>query len=196
MSGNPPPRNSRSGTSVGAGDAGADWVAIGDVVGPFGMRGELKVAPLTDFPDRFERTPVVYLGDEHVPLRVQSARGHKTHVLLTLERVESLDDAERLRGARLWIPASELHPLDEDQYYLHDVVGMRVRHVNGTNLGTIRDVVPAAGNDLFVVRDERTGADVLLPAVKAFIKEVDLAGGVVVVDPIPGLFDDQYEEAL
>lgn len=200
MSGKRPQKNnpgSTSGDTPGAAgaDAGAEqWIAIGEVVGAFGVRGELKIAPLTDFPERFERTPVVYLGDEHAAYDVRSARVHKTQVLLTLTGIESVDEAERLRGARLWIPSSELHALDDDQYYLHDVVGMRVRHVNGSDLGTVSDILPAAGGDLFVVRDARTGAEVLLPAVKAFIKDVDLAGGVIVVDPIPGLFDDHFEE--
>lgn len=193
MSGNPTEKNSSTDIS-GAAAAGA-WVVVGEVVGAFGVRGEVKVVPLTDFPDRFERTATIYVGDEHMPYKVRSARSHKTQVLLTLEGVESADAAERLRGSRLWIPAGELHPLAEDQYYLHDMIGLRVRHVDGTSLGTIRDVVPSAGADLYVVRNDTTGAETLLPAVKAFIKQVDVAGGVVVVDPIPGLFDDLYDEA-
>ena len=198
MSDNPPTKNNLPGTTDAAradDHAPEDWVAIGEIAGAFGVRGELKIIPLTDFPDRFERTPTVYVGDAHTPFPVLSARTHKAQVLLVLAGVENPESADRLRGSRLWIPATELRPLADDQYYLHDMVGLRVRHVNGASLGTISDVIPSAGADLYVVRNDTTGAEVLLPAVKAFIKLVDVAGGVVVVDPIPGIFDDGFEEA-
>lgn len=198
MSDNPPTKNNLPDTTDAAradDHPPEDWVAIGEIAGAFGVRGELKIIPLTDFPDRFEHTPMVYVGDAHTPFPVLSARPHKTQVLLLLAGVETPEAADRLRGSRLWIPVAELRPLAHDQYYLHDMVGLRVRHVSGVSLGTIADVIPAAGADLYVVRNDTTGAEALLPAVKAFIKRVDIAGGVVVVDPIPGIFDDGFEEA-
>jgi 16S rRNA processing protein RimM len=169
-------------------------VAVGEIVGTFGVHGELKVQPLTDFPDRFERTAMVYLGTERAPYAVEGAHTHKQHVLLKLRGVDDPEAGVRLRGTCLWIPADEITPLPADQYYLHDVVGLRVQHVNGVELGTITDVMATGGHDVFVVRQSGSGGEVLLPAVKEFIKSVDLARGVVLVDPIAGLFDDNYEE--
>lgn len=180
--------------SGAAGANGVDWVAVGAVVGAFGVHGELKIAPLTDFPDRFARTPTVYLGDDHAPYRVERAHAHKQHIVLALAGVADRTAAERLRGLRVWIPASELTPLAADQFYLHDLIGLRVRHVDGRDLGAIADVIATPGADLFLVRGTPGGQDVLLPAVKAFIKAVDLAAGTVLVDPVPGLFDDAAEE--
>lgn len=187
---------SASGASGASGSpADADWVAVGAVAGSFGVRGELKIAPLTDFPDRFARTATVYLGEDHRPYQVRRSHPHKQHILLTLAGVEDRDAAERLRGLRVWVPASELTPLAADQFYLHDLIGLRVRHVDGRDLGAISDVITTPGADLFLVRGTPNGQDVLLPAVKAFVKTVDLAAGTVLVDPIPGLFDDTAEEA-
>jgi 16S rRNA processing protein RimM len=169
-------------------------VAVGEIVGTFGVRGELKVQPLTDFPDRFQRTATVYVGAERSPYAVEGAHTHKQHVLLKLRGVDDPEAGERLRGSGLWIPADEITPLPADQYYLHDVVGLRVRHVNGVELGTITDVMATGGNDVFVVRLRGSGGEVLLPAVKEFIKAVDLVEGIVTVDPIAGLFDDNYDE--
>jgi 16S rRNA processing protein RimM len=161
------------------------------------------VQPLTDFPERFEQTATLFLDapmsagrpPHPTPLQVTSGRQHGRIVVLHLAGVESATEAEKLRGATLSIPAAELPPLPADQYYLHDLVGLRVQHVDGRPLGVIADVLTGAGNDLFVVRDERSGAETLLPAVKAFVKAVDVPGGVVLVEPIPGLFDDQAEVA-
>ncbi len=172
-----------------------DWVAIGDVVGSFGVRGELKVQPLTDFPERFEHTSEVFVGERRVPFQVLGAHQHKQLVLLHLAGVNDPESAARLRGVRLWIPESQITPLPADQYYWHDLIGLRVRHVNGTDLGVVVDIMTAAGNDLLVVRDERSGVEALLPAVKAFVKTVDLSQGIILVDPIPGLFDERFEEA-
>jgi 16S rRNA processing protein RimM len=194
MSNRHPRRPDAAGSASGSPGA-ADWVAIGEVVGSFGVRGELKIVPLTDFPDRFTRTPTVYLGEDYRPYQVQRAHPHKQHILLTLAGVEDRDAAERLRGLRVWVPASELTPLAADQFYLHDLIGLRVRHVDGRDLGVIADVIVTPGTDLFLIRGTPNGQDVLLPAVKAFVKAVDLAAGMVLVDPIPGLFDDAAEEA-
>ena len=177
----------REGAPVDAGD----WVAIGEVVGVFGVRGELKVQPLTDFPERFARTETVYVGEGRVPHRVRAARPHKRLMLVSLDGIDDPETGAKLRGARLFIPEAQITPLPEDQFYLHDVIGLRVRHVDGRPLGVVSDVLTAAGNDLFVVREPESGREVLLPAVKAFVKRIDLAGGEIVVDPIPGLFDEE-----
>lgn len=169
---------------------GDDWAAIGVIANIFGIHGDLKVHPLTDFPDRFARTEAVYLGGSMRRYPVTSARLHKTMVVLHLAGVETANDAEALRGKTLYIPASELLPLPADQYYHHDLVGLRVVHVNGRELGIVSNMLSAGANDLFVVRDAQTGAETLLPAVKDFIRSVDIPGGVITVDPIPGLFDD------
>lgn len=165
------------------------------MVAAFGVHGEVKVRPLTDFPERFAHTSVVFLGDEHKRAVVEAARQHGRLVVLRLEGVVDVSAAERLRGTRLWIPAEELLPLPEGRYYLHDLVGLRVRHIDGTDLGIVADVLTGAGNDLLVIRDATTGEERLLPAVKEFVKAVDVAGGELTVAPIPGLLDDGSEDA-
>ncbi|HLZ24864.1 MAG TPA: ribosome maturation factor RimM [Ktedonobacterales bacterium] len=171
-----------------------DWVAIGEVIGTFGISGELKVMPLTDFPERFERTPTVYVAEKRTPFRVLEARPHKQYILLRLQGVADVDAAERLRGAGLWIPADQITALPLDQFYVHDLIGMRVRHVNGDELGTVADVLSSPGNDLFVIQTP-DGREVLVPAVKAFIPSIDKSARIITVDPIPGLFDDAAEDA-
>ncbi|HEX9068976.1 MAG TPA: ribosome maturation factor RimM [Ktedonobacterales bacterium] len=170
-------------------------MAVGEVVGVFGLRGELKVRPLTDFPERFATTKTIYAGADLVAYAVRSARVHKEQVILGLEGIGDPDAAETLRGKTLYIPASELMPLAEGQFYLHDLRGLAVRHVNGTELGIVTDVLTGGGNDLLVIR--RAGKpEVLFPFVKEYVRSVDLASRILVVDPIPGFFDDAAEEAL
>ncbi len=171
------------------------WVLVGEIVGAFGIRGQVKVLPLTDFPERFEHTKTIYLGNEHTPMTVADAQQHKNVIVLTFAEITSVDDAEKLRAKVISIPDSELTPLPPDQFYLHDVVGLRVEHVNGQPLGIITDIITSGGNDVFVVRDQVTGREALLPVVKAFVKDIDIPAGLVRVEPIPGLFDEDAEEA-
>ncbi|HEX6123107.1 MAG TPA: ribosome maturation factor RimM, partial [Ktedonobacterales bacterium] len=174
---------------------GADgWAEIGVVVGVFGIRGELKVRPLTDFPARFTRTHTIYLGDDHTPYQIEAARAQKEQIILRLTGISAIEQAEPLRGQRLWIPEAELSPLAADQFYLHDLIGLRAEDLAGATLGTVSDVLSGSGNDLLAVRTPQ-GQDVLVPVVKAFIKAVDLAAGVIRIEPIPGLFDEATEDA-
>lgn len=191
-----PRKNSAAaGESAATTDSAAmAWIAVGEVVGAFGLQGEVKVLPLTDFPDRFARTPTVYLGDARTPRAVRNARVHQRVVIVKLEGVDEVAAAQRMRGTVLWIPEADRMAIATDEFYLYDVVGLRVVHVDGQPLGTVADFIVTGGNDLFVVRTPN-GREVLLPAVREFIREVDIPGGVLRVAPIPGLFDDAAENA-
>ena len=171
-----------------------DWALVGEIVGVFGVHGEIKVRPLSDFPERFAVGGTLYLGDRREPHIITKARLRPGSHIIALSGVESTNDAERLRGQFLAIPTSALAPLAPDQFYQHDLLGLRVEHVNGAPLGVIVDIFNTGANDIYVVRNETTGAERMLPAVKAFIKQVDVAAGVVRVEPIPGLFDDEAVE--
>lgn len=170
-------------------------MAIGEVVGVFGVQGALKVRPMTDFPERFQRTKTLYLGEKRHPYHVVNATTQGRAIILRLAEIDTPEAGARLRGAPIYIPAAEITPLTSDRFYVHDVIGLRVLSEDGTPLGTVVDVISNGVNDLYVVRTDANGADALLPAVKQFVKSVDVAGGKLIVTPIPGLFDDNAEEA-
>lgn len=172
-----------------------DWATVGEIVGAFGVHGEVKVRPLTDFAGRFAHGAMIYLGERHERRVITASRGQGAQYIIGLEGCATANDAERLRGQRLFIPTVELAALDAGQFYQHDIIGLRVERVDGKPLGVITDIVPGGANDLYVVRDEASGQERLLPAVKAFIRDVDVAAGVMRVEPIPGLFDEEADEA-
>jgi 16S rRNA processing protein RimM len=172
-----------------------DWLLIGEVVGVFGVHGELKVRPMTDIPERFLKTPVLYLGVEHLPMAVAAARVLPKQVLVTLAGVSDATAAAKYRGTLLYVPVSQAVELPPNRYYLHDVIGLRAERPDGALLGTITDIYTGPGNDVFAVREATTGREVLVPAVADMIKRVDVAAGVIVMDPIAGLFDERFETA-
>jgi len=176
--------------------AADDWVTIGRIVAAFGLYGELKVLPQTDIPERFARLRSIYVGPEHRRFRLSAARPYRTDMLvITLAGIQSANDAEPLIGQALMIPLAEIAALPPDQYYIHDLIGLRAETPTGQVLGALVDILPTGGNDVYVIREAKTGRDVLVPAVKEMIKRIDIAAGLLIIDPIPGLFDDRFEVA-
>jgi len=162
----------------------------------FGLRGEVKVIPQTDIPDRFSQLREVYLGPEHQRRRISKASPYKeTMLLLRLAGIDSATAAEPLIGHEITIPLAQLPTLPADQYYIHDLIGLRVESSSGQPLGVIADILATGANDVYVVRETSAGREVLVPAVKEIVRRVDIAAGVVVIDPLPGLFDNRFEEA-
>lgn len=186
-----PRRQDRATPSVSTAD---EWVTIGQIVAVFGIHGELKVIPQTDLPDRFAHLRSIYLGPDHQRYRLTKSRPYRSGMLvITLAGIQTANDAEALIGQSLMIPLAELPELPPDQYYIHDLIGLRAETLSGQALGTVVDVLATGGNDVYIIRETGSGRDVLVPAIKDIVKRVDIAAGVLVIEPIPGLFDDQFE---
>jgi 16S rRNA processing protein RimM len=166
-------------------EPGEDWMLVGTVAAAHGVRGEVKVDLATDFPDRFKRLKTVYVGDEHRPMAVLGARRHGGRVALRLEGITDRDAAQSLRGAALSIPRAEAMPLPEGHYYYDQIIGLNAITTDGTSLGTVVEILSTGSNEVYVVRDE--GRGVLIPAIRDVVREIDLAAGVLVVEPIEGL---------
>lgn len=170
-----------------------EWAAVGVVVAPFGIRGELKVRLLTDIPDRFAQLKEVYFDTDYQPHRIVQARQFKGEmILLRMQGVEDMNAAELLRNVSLLIPLSELAELPAGSYYRHDIIGLQVLTLKDRILGKIVDIIETGSNDVYVVRHD--GKEHLIPAIKDVVKQVDLKRGMVYIDPIKGLLDDEEEE--
>ncbi len=167
-----------------------EWATIGKIVAPFGLRGQMKVSSLTDIPDRFAQLEEVYLGPDYTPYAIKEVRPYKGNmVLLKVAGITNATAAEALRDHDLCIPADQLAKLPPDFYYQHDILGLVVEKLNGQAVGTIVDIMPTGGNDVYVIKAS-DGKQFLIPAVKAIIKQVDLIRRVMYIEPIGGLLDD------
>ncbi len=165
----------------------SDRVLVGRIGRPHGLAGELYVRPETDAPDRFQ-AGAVFLTDE-VPARsleVRSSRRHQERLLITFVEVIDRTDAESLRGTGLTIRADDRRPLADEEYWPDQLVGLSVRTVAGEAIGTITGVDTGGPQDRLIVQSD-DGRQGLIPFVRDLVPEVDVAGGVVVVDLIEGL---------
>jgi len=163
------------------------YLAIGRIVGAFGIRGEVKVEIHSDNPARFGQLRRAFMGkgDALRPVVVLGARPHKNYALVRLEGCPDRTAAERLRGQWLYIPVEEALPLEEDEYYEFQALGSQVETVEGEYLGRIRDVIYTGANEVFVVDGE--GGELLIPVLKDVVLEIDPSRDRVLVSLPPGL---------
>jgi 16S rRNA processing protein RimM len=163
----------------------------------FGVQGELKVRLLTDIPNRFEQLDVVFVGPSHHPHKIQRVRPYKGEmIVLKLKGFDDANAAEALRNADLFVPLDSLPQLPAGSYYQHDIIGLRVFTLDETYLGNIVDIITTGSNDVYVVKmpGAPASSQVLIPAIKDVIKQIDLQKHILRIDPIPGLLDNTGED--
>ena len=175
-----------------------EWATIGKVVALFGVHGELKVRLFSDIPNRFAERGDVYLGPDHVRHIIKSVRPYKGDmILLGLERFNDANTAETLRNLDICIPLSELAKLPPGSYYQHDIIGLQVYTLDERDVGKIVDIMVTGSNDVYIVKTAQ-GKQVLIPAIRDVIKQIDLKCHTMHIDPMPGLLDndtiDEKEE--
>lgn len=167
------------------------YLAVGLVVGPHGVRGELKVDLLTDDPHRFRLLKRVFVGlegEEPVPWPLMGYRLHRQRVLLRLKGCEDRATAETLRGCLVQVPLADAIPLEEGEYYEHQILGLSAWTVAGEYLGEVVEILYTGANDVYVIQGQDPGRkEILIPAIKGVVLEVDLAAGRLLIELPEGL---------
>lgn len=166
-----------------------DYLEIGKITRYQGNKGEVRVKPTTDIPERFFDLENVYLKkeDEIIELEIEYIRFHKQFVIIKFLEVNSIDEAEELKNYRVLIDESEKYLLPEDNYYIDDLIDCEVYLRDGEFLGTLTEVVDTTGTDIFIVKGE--AKEYMLPASREMIIEIDIDAKKIIVDPIPGLLE-------
>jgi 16S rRNA processing protein RimM len=160
---------------------------LGRVAAPRGLHGEMRIVLVDPDAREFLRAGELYMGEDHLCLRVRQARLFKGQGLLELEGIDDRDAAEFWRDARIYVPAVSVAPLDEGEYYYRQIVGLSVITEQGETLGHVTEILPTGANDVYVVQG--ANGEILLPAIKEVIREIDLHTGTVLVRLLDGLRD-------
>ena len=162
----------------------SQYLMIGEITKPQGVRGEVKVRPCTCDPDRFDGLTTVYVkkGETYAPVKVTVNRLAPDAVYMNVEGVADRDQAEKLRGTLLYIDRAHAVQLDEDTTFLCDLYGLRGQVNDGRDLGALTDVMQPGGNDVYVFKGPL--GEVLVPALKSVVLSVDLEAGVMLLDGV------------
>lgn len=167
-----------------------DLVAIAKVARPHGLRGEVAADVLTDFPERFQGLEnVVVLAQDQSPaeLKIEGFRFQKGRVFLKFAGLDTVESVEQLRNAEICVPEDEAVELEEGEFYDWELEGCRVVTVDGTELGTVRELMRTGGTEILVVKG--TEKDYLVPFAEAICTEVDIENELITIDPPDGLLE-------
>lgn len=158
-----------------------DWVVLGRIAAPFGVKGWVKVQPFSEDPGAligFESWRVGH-GGTHTDYRVETVQDHGKALIAKLAGVDDRDAAYALRGQEVSVAKSGLPPLEENEFYWSDLIGLSVINREGIELGRVDSLMESGANDLLVVKG---GREYLIPFVAALVGKVDVAGGTIEVD--------------
>jgi 16S rRNA processing protein RimM len=183
-------RKSRSSDqSAGSSPSGEpEFLVVGKLRHPHGLKGEIMMDIITDFPERLKPGTAVFAGDEHRPLRIRSHRPHARGLLVGFDGMDTPEEVGVLRNMYLYVPAADRPPLPEGEYYHHQLLGLRVVSDEGQELGSLVEILNTGANDIYVIRSPQ-GREILLPAIESVLLAVDLQQREIRVHLLPGLLD-------
>lgn len=164
-----------------------EFLQVGVISSTHGIRGEVKVFPTTDDPTRFKRLKKVLLdaGRERLELEVQSVKFFKQFVIVKFRGIDNINDIEKYKGKSLLVPREEAVGLDEDEYYIADLIGMEVFTEEG-RFGVLKDVMETGANEVYIIDSDKHG-EVLVPAIHDCILNVDVEEKVMKIRLLDGL---------
>lgn len=165
-----------------------DMLQVGVITQTHGVRGEVKVFPTTDDVNRFKKLKQVILdtGKETMPLEIQSVKFFKQFVILKFKGIDNINDIEKYKRCSLYVTREHAVALEEDEYFIADMIGMEVCTEDGNIFGTLKDVIETGANDVYVIENVEHG-EVLVPAIKECIRSVDIEKGQMMIHLMDGL---------
>ncbi len=161
-----------------------EFITVGRILSPWGIKGEIRVEVVTEFPERFALSSNLYVNRQ--PVTINRCSWHKGKAIIKLHTINSAEDAQRLRGQFIEIHHSQLKPLPEGQYYHFQLIGLEIWTIQGELLGNITEILTSKSNDTYIVHGDK--GEILIPAIEDVIKSINLDAGRVIIEPIEGLF--------
>ena len=166
-----------------------EYIIIGKIVSTQGNKGEVKVVPLTDSIDRFKRLTDVFIGgkNDRRLFKIDNLRIDRNVVILKLKEVESIEKAKMIVGSFLEVKKCDTIRLPKDSYFIFDIVGLKVYTDENELLGKVEDVINTGSNDVYIVKN-KDRKEILIPAIREVVKNIDLKRKRIIINVIDGLF--------
>lgn len=168
-----------------------DLLQVGAVTSTHGLHGEVKVYPTTDDPKRYKKLKKVLLDmdKQRKEMEIEKVRFFKNMVIVKFKGIDDINDVQQYKGAKLYVTRENAVPLAEDEYFAADLIGLLAVSDENEELGSVSDVLQTGANDVYVIQ-QPNGKELLIPAIKDCIKNIDISGGKMVVYLLPGLRDE------
>ncbi len=166
-----------------------DYIKVGRITNTHGIKGELRVFPLTDNIERFNDLKIVYLGDNKEKVEIEDVKYHKGLAIIKFKEFDNINQVLKFKDEFVYIDAEDKVQLPEDHYFIFDIVDCTVYDTVGNKIGVVTDVLLYSANDVYVVKAHDKDKEYLIPAVKEFVKEVDIQNKKIIIDPIEGMIE-------
>ncbi|NLN15092.1 MAG: ribosome maturation factor RimM [Tissierellia bacterium] len=166
-----------------------DYTIVGKIINTHGIKGEVKVYPLTDDIERFSDLEKVYIGDSKKKFHIDRVRYHKGFPIIGFREIQDINEVLPYRDEYIYVDQEDRIVLPEDHYFIHDLIDCSVYDMDNNLIGILKDVIQYTANDVYVVKDEANRKEYLIPAVKEFVKEVDIENKRIYIDPIEGMIE-------
>lgn len=162
---------------------------VGQIVNTQGLKGEVRVYPFTDDINRFDDLKEFYLGkDLNTTLEVEKVRYKGNMVIMKIKNIDTVEMAEKLKNKFMYVSRENGRELEEDEYFISDMIGIDVYTVDGTLVGKLDDVLQYSANDVYVVKGLE-GQEYMIPAIMKFVPTIDMNERKMIIDPIKGMLD-------
>lgn len=166
-----------------------DYIKVGTITNTHGVKGEVRVYPLTDDINRFDSLETVYLGDNKQKVKIEKVRYHKGLVILKFKEFGNINQVLKFKGEYIYIDKEDRVELPEDHFFIFEIVDCIVYDTKGEKIGIVTDVLQYSSNDVYVVKDHERNKEYLIPAVKEFIVDIDINNKKIIIDPIEGMIE-------
>lgn len=166
-----------------------DYTIVGKIINSHGIRGEVKVYPLTNDMERFSRLKKAYLGNDKLKVNLESVRYHKGFPIIKFQEFNNINEILPYKDDFIYIDDEDRITLPEDSYFIHDLIDCQVFDLSGELIGILKDVIQGPSNDIYVVKNYSNNKSHLIPAVKEFIIEVNIEDKKIIIDPIEGMIE-------
>lgn len=164
-----------------------EYIVVGKIVNTHGIRGEIKIYPHTDDIKRFSDLKKIYIGKEKLSVEIENVKYNKNMVLLKLKEFDNINEVIKFKEELVFIDEEHRVELSKDNYFIYQLVDCEVFDMDGKPLGYVKDVLQNSSNDVYIIRDKEK--EYLIPAIKEFIKEVNILEKRIIIDPIEGMIE-------
>ena len=166
-----------------------DYIQVGKIINTHGIKGEVKVFPLTDDIFRFDELKKVYLGEAKLKVEIESVKYHKGLVIIKFRGIDNINHVVSFKDDFIYVDEEDRIELPKGQYFIYDIVGCMVLNTKGEKIGLVTEVIQSASNDVYVVKNHEKNKEYMIPAVKEFFVLIDIKDKKIVIDPIEGMIE-------
>ncbi|MCF6466400.1 16S rRNA processing protein RimM [Clostridium sp. Cult2] len=166
-----------------------EYIKVGWITNTHGIKGELKIYPLTDYINRFNSLKTVYLGENKRKVEIEKVKYHKELVILKFKEFCSINEVLTFKENYIYIDEEDRVDLPENHFFIYEIIDCQVFDVKGAKIGRVTDVIQFASNDVYVIKNLEKNKEYLIPAVKEFFVDIDVANKKIVINPIEGMIE-------